>query len=100
MRRVLIMGISGFMGQHLGKELQRRGVHVTGYDYARPAENGMEDFIQGDFVQERHFAEILKEGRFDTVYHLISTTIPVPGTANMYKEIEENIYPWCVCWMP
>lgn len=81
------------MGQYLGRELQRRGVQVTGYDCVRPAENRLENFIQGDFVRETRFPELLKEGRFDTVYHLISTTIPIPGTANMGKEIEENILP-------
>ena len=93
MRRVLVLGISGFMGQYLSRELLRRGVQVTGYDREKPAGNEPVNFIQGDFIRETRFPALLDEGRFDTVYHLISTTVPVPGTANMSREIEENILP-------
>lgn len=93
MQRVLVLGSSGFLGQYLGRELLRRGVHVTGYDRDRPADNGPVNFIQGDFIRETHFPELLAEGRFDTVYHFISTTMPIPGTENMDREIEENILP-------
>lgn len=93
MRRVLVLGASGFLGQYLCRELLCRGVRVTGYDRGRPVENRSDDFIQGDFIQETRFPDLLAEGRFDVVYHLISTTMPIPGTSNMSREVEENILP-------
>lgn len=88
-RRVLVLGSSGFLGQHLYAELMGCGVEVTGYGRTIPSMQ--QNFIQGDFFCETRFEEILEKGCFDTVYHLISTT--TPGTGNALREIEENLLP-------
>lgn len=93
MKRVLILGSNGFLGRYLSAELTRRSVTVYGYDCSNQTENAPYSFIQGDFRHEQRFSRILTEGQFDVVYHLISTTVPVPGTSNILREAEENIMP-------
>ena len=93
MKKALVLGANGFLGQYLTAELKSRGVEVTGYDRCDPAEDVLDFFVQGDFANETRFPQLLAEGQFDVVYHLISTTIPVPGTANALKEVLENIAP-------
>jgi len=93
MKRALILGSNGFLGQYLTVELKRRGAVVTGYDCIVPAVDGPDYFVQGDFAFETRFPQLLTEGRFDVVYHLISTTVPAPGTANALREVVENLTP-------
>lgn len=55
MQRVLVLGISGFMGTYLSRELLHLGVQITGYDCDKPAEIEPVNFIQGDFIRETRF---------------------------------------------
>lgn len=93
MEKALVLGSSGFLGQYLTAELKSRGVEVTGYDRSDPAGDATDHFVQGDFALDTHFPQLLADGRFDVVYHLISTTVPAPGTANALREVVENIAP-------
>lgn len=93
MNKVLVLGSNGFLGQYLTTELKSCGVEVTGYDRTDPAGDAPDHFVRGDFAFETHFPQLLAKGRFDVVYHLISTTVPVPGTANASREVVENIAP-------
>jgi UDP-glucose 4-epimerase len=91
-RKVLVLGCCGFMGSHLCRALIENKIPVVGYDLAAPTScpAGL-DFVQGDFSKERDFQRVLQG--VDTVFHLISTTIPAEGTENMAREINENIIP-------
>lgn len=93
MKRSLIFGSNGFLGQHLTAALMRRGVEVTGYGRSLPLSNQPQHFIQGDFARETRFPAILSDGNFDVVYHLISTTAPALGTVNALRDVEENLTP-------
>jgi len=63
------------------------------YDITIPDETTPYLFIQGDFSREEKFEEILKANKIDTIYHLISTTVPCEGTVHVIQEIEDNVIP-------
>lgn len=93
MRHALILGANGFLGQHLTTALLHRQVEVTGYGRNLPTQSAPSHFIQGDFSTENRFQTLLAAGRFDVVYHFISTTSPAPHTGNALQEMEENVLP-------
>lgn len=93
MNKCLILGAGGFIGRSLCRQLHK-DYHIVAYDKYFPQElYSMEniEFVQGDFVSEQNFGYLLRDIKI--VIHLISTTIPVEGTNNIFREIDENIRP-------
>lgn len=90
MDRVLVLGATGFIGQRLVSRLVGNS-QVIGYDRLK---GDLEcPLIPGDFSNERAFGDLLDEHQIDTVYHLISTTIPKETTADIAEEVENNVVP-------
>lgn len=94
MKKCLVLGASGFIGKNLCAELvkscsvralvRRPNVYLE--------EIGVQEVVLGDFSQMTDFTPYL-EG-VDTVYHLISTTLPREGTDGVVEnEIEKNVVP-------
>jgi len=92
MKNVLVLGANGFIGHNLVNRLLLEN-NVVGYDRIAPDINVPYTFIQADFTQDKKIEEILSSFQIDTVYHLISSTVPCPGTKHIVREIEENIVP-------
>jgi UDP-glucose 4-epimerase len=90
-KNVLVLGANGFIGHYLVNRLLSE-TNVVGYDRIEPGDPVSYPFIRGDFVHDK-FEEILSSFKIDTVYHLISSTVPCPGTKQAAQEIEENIVP-------
>lgn len=90
MDKVLVLGATGFIGQHLVSRLVGKSV-VIGYD--RLKDDLGCPVIPGDFSNERAFGVLLDEHHIDTVYHLISTTIPKETTTDIAEEVENNVIP-------
>lgn len=90
--RALVLGGSGFIGSHIVDALLAQGARVRVFDRAperhRPPLHGV-DFVQGDWGDTAALAEALAD--VDTVFHLISTT--VPGTSNLdpVGDIQSNL---------
>jgi UDP-glucose 4-epimerase len=94
MKKVLILGVNGFLGKQLCLELNKRNHCVTGYDIVSQssvAELRNVQYICGNFVLADDFDELLVD--VDTVFHLVSTTLADCGTDNICKEIYENVIP-------
>lgn len=90
MKNVLILGATGFIGRYLAEKLQET-VNVIGYD--RIVADVSYPIIQGSFVEEENFEEILRDNKIDGVYHLVSTTIPKEDTSDIAQEVENNVVP-------
>lgn len=90
MDRVLVLGATGFIGQHLIDRLCENKT-VIGYD--RVMGNLPCPMIEAEFSAEQGFEALLEEYRIDTVYHLISTTIPKEDTSDIVQEVSENVLP-------
>lgn len=71
MKKALICGAGGFIGNHLAKRLKREGFWVRGVDLKYPefAETKADDFVIGDLRDPRLCKSIVDQ-RFDEVYQL------------------------------
>jgi UDP-glucose 4-epimerase len=90
--KVLVLGANGFIGKHLCIALQESGAAVRGVDlkFAADELTGVEK-IEGNFSDKDFINEVLVG--CDTVYHLISTTIPSTSVTDPYCDGETNILP-------
>lgn len=70
--RVLITGISGFVGSALGRWLRRAGWSVTGVSRSRPAEGCCDTFVSQDLAAG---PPVLQE-TFDAVVHCAALAAP------------------------
>ena len=90
--RVLVLGGSGFIGSHIVDALLAKGHSVRVFDRGaelyRPTPPAAE-FIQGDFSSEADLAAALSD--VDTVFHLVSTTVPSTANLDPVADIEGNL---------
>jgi len=96
MERILVLGSQGFIGRNLTQELKQKKFSVYGYDKISlelVVEHEKPKYIHGDFTNEHDFECILTKNKIDTIYHLISTTIPSESTDNIIDEIKDNVFP-------
>jgi GDP-4-dehydro-6-deoxy-D-mannose reductase len=68
MTRILITGISGFVGTHLTHHLNEYGCQVFGYD--QRAAGNVKNIFTGDLTDRAAFKNVLKECQPDFVFHL------------------------------
>ncbi len=95
MRNALVVGGSGFIGQHLVHLLLSRGYRVTVYDRApRRHHVNAEDvfqYVQGELGNQALLREHL--AGIDVVYHLACTTIPKTSNEEPAFDVESNVVP-------
>lgn len=92
MEKCLVLGGTGFIGNHLCNRLVLEGKNlkiIRKRDSKEPEDNKNVAYITHDFRNIKDF-EYLLDG-VDTVFHLISTTIPSNNTSTIDKEIEYNV---------
>jgi len=93
--KCLVLGGNGFIGSHLVDRLLLEGHDVCIYDriglvgyyfhkYSSPVE-----YVYGDVRDIRAIREAL-EG-IDTVYHLVSTTVPSTSNENPAADVRDNL---------
>ena len=90
MKNALILGGTGFIGQHLAESLKKE---CCVFIYGRTDPHNGTPFISGNFSQEREFERLLDERKIDLIYHLVSTTIPKEDTSDIVQEVEDNLLP-------
>lgn len=88
----LILGGNGFIGSHLADCLIEQGEHVRifdrGADFFRKPLQGVE-YFSGEFSDSELLTRALSE--VDTVYHLISTTVPSTSNQDPVFDIGSNL---------
>jgi UDP-glucose 4-epimerase len=84
----LLLGGNGFLGRHLARALQARGVVTRIYDRGQHAQATPHNFV-GDFATGEGLTQAL-EG-VDIVYHLISTTIPSSSDQDPAFDVKTNL---------
>lgn len=80
MKKVLILGGSGFIGTNLSKFLLKSGYEVYSFDLIKPQSNYIEgvNYIEGDFFDDIELKSAIKDK--DYIIHAISTINP--GNSN------------------
>ncbi len=90
--RVLVLGGNGFIGSHLVDALYARGDRVRVFDRFpnkyQPQIPGV-DYRLGDFSDTAELAEALYD--IDTVFHLISTSVPSTSNLDPVADIQGNL---------
>ena len=93
--RCAVLGGAGFLGSHLTEALIDRGHEVRVFDKTGAnLENlaglaGSFEFQGGDLVNEVDLEKAV--AGVDTVYHLISTTLPASSNRNPIYDVESNL---------
>ena len=98
MQRVLITGISGFLGTHLRHHLVELGLQVFGYD--QRAAVGVKDIVAGDITDRDATRNALKQFQPHVIFHLaglIKSDHPeafyganLLGTINLFDSLLET----------
>lgn len=90
----MVLGANGFIGKNLCAQLIKK-YDVRAFDRCfsdEMSEIGVTDIVEGDFLTKADFSDLLAD--IDTVYHLISTTLPKAGTEHLIdEEIHNNVIP-------
>ena len=83
MKKILITGGAGFIGNHLCEKLLEKGFEVTVYDnlslgkirnIERLINHKNFTFIKGDILNRKKFGDIFKKNKFDTIFHLAANS--------------------------
>jgi UDP-glucose 4-epimerase len=89
---ILIIGGNGFIGSHLTESLSKSNNDITVFDRAENLYTGELDnvnYIYGDFNQTSLLKKI--SGKFDIIFHLLSTTVPTTANLNPMLDVESNL---------
>lgn len=70
MKRVLVLGAGGFIGNHMSKYLVEKGVFVTGVDLKRPdfGLSACQRFIIGDLRSAKFVDQLFEDDVYDQVF--------------------------------
>ena len=100
--RLLVTGIAGFIGSHLGERLVSRGHEITGLDnfdafYDRRAKEANltalpgVPFFEGDILDRALLDRVLGAARFDAVVHLAALAGVGPSLAEPARYLRVNV---------
>lgn len=80
-KRILVTGVAGQIGKHLGKFLRMRGYFVAGLDLLEPDESSCDEFHRLDITAPGdELKRCLVQGSFDCVIHLAAIVAPTEVT--------------------
>ena len=84
--RVLITGISGFVGKHLSGYLKSKGFDILGLDIVPGTD------LQGDISNKEYVFGVLAKQNFDSVIHLAALADIKKTTEDPYSTYSVNCY--------
>jgi nucleoside-diphosphate-sugar epimerase len=98
-RRVLITGVSGFLGRHLARRLVRSGAHVVGTDIVAPdladevheEGDGEFTFLPLDVRNEDGVREFLTAHSADFLFHLAAMANPTACARDFSTAFQVNV---------
>jgi GDPmannose 4,6-dehydratase len=88
-KKVLITGISGFVGKHLKKYLENQGLEVFGFD--RSSENVGEGIYRADLLDKESLKRIFEKVRPEQVYHLAAQSSVKESFDNPQATLDVNV---------
>ena len=105
MRKILITGVAGFIGYHLGKRLLAAGDAITGVDslndyydvnlknarLAQLQKHGQFTFFKADLADREAIHRLFSEGKFDVVVNLAAQPGVRYSLKNPHAYIDSNI---------
>jgi len=93
MKKVLVLGGAGFLGVNLSKTLAEQGYAVRIFDrqvhFLRSDSQPEIEVFEGDFLNQHYIYEAVKG--CDTIFHLISTTVPKSSNDDPVYDVESNV---------
>ncbi len=89
MKKILVLGGSGFLGRRLCEGLLRAGYRPVVFDRVTPTMSGVE-FHQGDMVSVGDLWRPLLE-EVETVFHLAWSTKPQSANDSPYYDLQSNV---------
>lgn len=91
MKKVLVLGANGFIGQNICRQLLAEGHFVIAADKADSAlHSSFSQYSQVD-VTKCDFKSVIS--KVDAVIYLVSTLLPQPSNENVERDITENLIP-------
>ncbi|MCR5592204.1 MAG: GDP-mannose 4,6-dehydratase [Saccharofermentans sp.] len=98
--KILINGGCGFLGSNLASHGIKNGYDITVLDnlsrkgsdqnYQWLQSLGKFNFIHGDTRNKNDVETVIKEGKFDAIFHLAGQVAMTTSIANPYKDFETN----------
>lgn len=88
-RKILIIGGSGFIGTHLCKSIQDKGYIPVVYDPVPPRLDNVEYFSGDMSTIVEHLPEILQD--VEVIYHLGWSTRPASADRNPLNDLNDNV---------
>lgn len=93
-KRVLITGISGFIGTHLAERLLSEGAYVYGIDVKepRPRPGANRKYkVLADTIGSAAAEQFVREAKPEYVFHLAGSTDPVRSLAGLSQMFRDNV---------
>jgi UDP-glucose 4-epimerase len=93
--KCLLLGGGGFLGSHLCDALLARDYSVRIFErpnlqrYRKFTDDENVEWVDGDFTNEEDVASAVSG--CDTIYHLVSTTLPQSSNDNPVYDVETNV---------
>lgn len=89
---VLITGVTGFIGRHLGSALRAEGVTVVGVTRNAAHAGTIEKVCVGDITDRGFVSDLVAQVRPNIVFHLAANKTRTGNLENFRRGLEDNLF--------